>query len=52
MGLISDVGRGAVAIDTAVFIYFIEEDPRFVNAGAGTIHGNLAVRHPGATGTH
>ena len=30
MGLISDVGRGAVAIDTAVFIYFIEEEPRFL----------------------
>ena len=30
MGLMSDVGRGAVAIDTAVFIYFIEEEPRFL----------------------
>jgi predicted nucleic acid-binding protein len=27
--LIDDVGRGAVAIDTAVFIYFIEEHPRY-----------------------
>lgn len=30
MGLIADAGDGAVAIDTAVFIYFIEEEPRFL----------------------
>jgi len=30
MGLIADLGPGPVAIDTAVFIYFIEEDPRFL----------------------
>ncbi len=30
MGLMSDLGPGAVAIDTAVFIYFIEEEPRFL----------------------
>lgn len=30
MGLISDLGPGAVAVDTAVFIYFIEEAPRFL----------------------
>lgn len=30
MGLISDVGHGTVALDTAVFIYFIEEEPRFL----------------------
>ena len=30
MGLMADLGTGPVAIDTAVFIYFIEEDPRFV----------------------
>jgi predicted nucleic acid-binding protein len=28
--LIDDVGRGAVAINTAVFIYFIEEHPRYL----------------------
>lgn len=26
----ADVGRGAVGIDTAVFIYFIEEQPKFL----------------------
>jgi len=30
VGLISDLGSGAAAIDTAVFIYFIEEEPRFL----------------------
>jgi predicted nucleic acid-binding protein len=27
----SDLGSGPVAIDTAVFVYFIEADPRFVS---------------------
>lgn len=31
MGLIERVGRGPVAIDTAVFIYFVEEHPLFVD---------------------
>jgi predicted nucleic acid-binding protein len=31
VGLIDDVGRGAVAIDTAILIYFIEEEPRFLS---------------------
>ena len=30
MGLMADLGPGSVALDTAVFIYFIEEDPRFL----------------------
>ena len=30
MGLIADLGQGAVAIDTAIFIYFIEEHPQFL----------------------
>ena len=30
MGLMADLGRGPVAIDTAIFIYFIEEQPRFL----------------------
>jgi predicted nucleic acid-binding protein len=30
MGLMADLGSGPVALDTAVFIYFIEADPRFV----------------------
>ncbi|HUF74533.1 MAG TPA: PIN domain-containing protein [Gammaproteobacteria bacterium] len=30
MGLIEDVGRGPVGVDTALFIYFIEEEPRYL----------------------
>ena len=30
MGLIAALGAGAVAVDTAVFIYFIEEHPRYL----------------------
>ena len=30
MGLIDDLGPGPLAIDTAIFIYFIEEAPRFL----------------------
>jgi predicted nucleic acid-binding protein len=30
VGLIADVGRGAIAIDTSIVIYFIEEHPRFL----------------------
>ena len=29
MGLITELGVGSVAVDTAIFIYFIEEDPRY-----------------------
>ncbi len=30
MGLMADLGAGPVAIDTAIFVYFIEEDARFL----------------------
>lgn len=30
MGLIDDLDAGDVAVDTAVFIYFIEESPRYL----------------------
>jgi len=30
VGLISDLGPGPVAVDTAIFIYLIEEEPRFL----------------------
>jgi len=30
VGLIPDVGSGDVALDTAVFIYFIEEHPKYL----------------------
>ena len=31
MGLIEDLGRGPVTLDTAVFIYFMEEHPRYLS---------------------
>lgn len=30
MGLMEDIGTGPVGIDTAIFIYFIEEHSRFL----------------------
>ncbi len=30
MGLIADLGSGPVGVDTAIFIYFIEEHPQFL----------------------
>ena len=30
MGLINDIGRGPVGVDTVIFIYFIEEHPQFL----------------------
>ena len=30
MGLIEDIGRGRAGVDTSLFIYFMEEDPRFL----------------------
>jgi predicted nucleic acid-binding protein len=32
VGLIDAVGTGRTAVDTALFIYFIEEDPRYLPA--------------------
>ena len=32
MGLIGNLGAGSVALDTAIFVYFIEENPRFLPA--------------------
>src|SRR6516225_3001595 len=31
MGLIADLGQGPLAVDTAIFIYFIEEHSRFLS---------------------
>jgi predicted nucleic acid-binding protein len=30
MGLMNDIGRGPVGVDTAIFIYLIEEHPQFL----------------------
>lgn len=34
MALIDDLGSGRIGIDTAIFIYFIEENPRFLEVVA------------------
>lgn len=31
MGLLTEVGKGPVALDSAIFIYFIERNPRFLS---------------------
>src|ERR1700723_3017367 len=30
MGIVNDIGAGPVCLDTSVFIYFIEEDNRYI----------------------
>jgi predicted nucleic acid-binding protein len=30
VGLIADLGRGRIGVDTSLFIYFMQEDPRFL----------------------
>jgi predicted nucleic acid-binding protein len=30
MGLMADIGRGAVGVDTSIFMFFIEEHPKFL----------------------
>jgi hypothetical protein len=30
MGLMNDIGRSPVGLDTVIFIYFIEEHPQFL----------------------
>jgi len=30
VGLIADLGRGRIGVDTSLFTYFMEEDPRFL----------------------
>ena len=46
MGLIADLGRGPVGLDTAVFIYFIEEHPRFFPVVAPVFSAVAAGRSP------
>ena len=32
MGLVAELGEGPVALDTAALIYFVEEEPRYLDA--------------------
>lgn len=49
MGLIADIGRGPVALDTVVFIYFIEEHPRFLPVVAPVFSAVASARLPAIT---
>lgn len=49
MGLIADLGRGPVGLDTAVFIYFIEEHPRFLPVVAPVFSAVASTRLPAIT---
>ncbi|MCI0546258.1 MAG: PIN domain-containing protein [Candidatus Rokubacteria bacterium] len=49
MGLIADLGRGPVGLDTAVFIYFIEEHPRFLPVVAPVFSAIASARLPAVT---
>ncbi|HUF36872.1 MAG TPA: PIN domain-containing protein [Gemmatimonadales bacterium] len=49
MGLIEDIGAGPVALDTAIFIYLIEEHPRFLPLVEPVFAAVDAGRWPGVT---
>ncbi len=49
MGLITDLGRGPVGLDTAVFIYFIEEHPRYLPVVAPVFSAVASARLPAIT---
>jgi predicted nucleic acid-binding protein len=49
VGLITDLGRGPVGLDTAVFIYFIEEHPRFLPVIAPVFSAVASARLPAIT---
>jgi len=49
VGLIADLGRGPVGLDTAVFIYFIEEHPRFLPIVAPVFSAIASARLPAVT---
>jgi predicted nucleic acid-binding protein len=49
VGLIADLGRGPVGLDTAVFIYFIEEHPRFLPVVAPVFSAVASGRLPAIT---
>ena len=49
MGLIADLGRGPVGLDTPVFIYFIEEHPRFLPVVAPVFSAVASSRLPAIT---
>jgi predicted nucleic acid-binding protein len=51
VGLTDDIGRGPVGLDTAVFIYFIEEHPDYLPLVEPVLAGMDAGRWKGVTST-
>jgi predicted nucleic acid-binding protein len=49
MGLIDDVGRGPVGLDSVVFIYFIEDHPRYLSLVEPLFHAVAGGRIEGIT---
>ena len=49
MGLIADLGRGPVGLDSAVFIYFMEEHPRFLPVVEPVFSAVASARLPAIT---
>jgi len=49
VGLIADLGRGPVGLDTAVFIYFMQEHPRFLPVVAPVFSAVASARLPAIT---
>jgi len=49
LGLLSDVGEGPVALDTSVFIYFIEENPKYLRLVAPVFEAIAAGELAAAT---
>jgi hypothetical protein len=47
LALIDDVGAGPVGVDTALFIYFIDEDKRFLATIAPLFEAAFGIRSIG-----
>ena len=51
MGLIQEIGSGPVALDSVIFIYFIEEHPKYLPLVGAVFSGIDAERWQGVTST-
>jgi hypothetical protein len=51
VGLTRDLGPGNVGLDTAIFIYFIEENPQFLPAILPLFRGRPGKTRAGNVGT-
>lgn len=49
MGLTEDLGHGPIGLDTAIFVYYIEEHPRFLSLVEPVFEGIDRGRWPAVT---